>query len=104
MGNAIITSEVVGQVLRMLETETCFKKEVISFEIQDDYEHLLISIAIDELPQSEPVATFKRVGDFINELVPGRRGDYSWMVVFKRNGTVIDSYFGGDLDSPNSGL
>lgn len=104
MDNSVITSEMVNQILRLLEAETCFKKESISYEIQDDYKHLLISISIDELSENEPPSTFKRVGDLLNPLIPGRRGDYSWMVVFTRSGKVVDSYFGGDLDFPNSGL
>jgi hypothetical protein len=104
MSKSIITENIVGQVLHLLEAETYFKKELISYEIQDDYKHLLISISVDELPETEPPSTFKRIGDLINSLIPGRRGDYSWMVVFTRNGQVIDSYFGGDLDCPNSGL
>ncbi|MDD5410679.1 MAG: hypothetical protein PHF31_04580 [Methylobacter sp.] len=104
MVNSVITEAMVSQILHLLEAETCFKKESVSYEIQDDYKHLLISISIDELPEIEPSSTFKRVGGLINPLIPGRRGDYSWMVVFTRNGKVVDSYFGGDLDCPNSGL
>jgi hypothetical protein len=104
MNNSFITEELVSQIQRLLEMETCFKKESISYEIQDDYKHLLISICVDELPETEPSSIFKRVGGLINPLIPGRKGEYSWMVVFKRNGKVIDSYFGGDLDCPESGL
>lgn len=104
MKKSIITPEVVSRVLRLLEMETAFKKESISYEIQDDSNHLLISISIDDLPESEAPSTFKRVGCLVNPLIPGRRGDYSWMVVFTKGGKVVDSYFGGDLDSPHSGL
>lgn len=104
MNSSIITSEIVSQVLRLLETETAFKKESISYEIQDDSNHLLISISIDGLPESEPPSTFKRVGGLVNSLIPGRRGEYSWMVAFLKDGKVVDSYFGGDLDNPRSGL
>jgi hypothetical protein len=104
MDNSIITAGIVSQVLRLLESQTQFKKESISLEIQDDSKHLLISISIDGLPESELSSTFKRVGGLVNPLIPGRRGDYSWMVVFTRNGKLVDSYFGGDLDCPDSGL
>jgi hypothetical protein len=104
MDSAIISQELVSAVLRHLEDETCFKKEAISFEIQDDFKFLLISISIDELPENEPLSTFKNVSRLLNHFIPGRRGDYSWMVNFTRKGKVVDSYFGGDLDSPNSGL
>lgn len=104
MDDPVITAELVSQVLRLLETETCFERKSVFYEIQDDYKHLLISISIDELPEREPPSTFKRVGGLLNPLIPGRRGEYSWMVVFTKNGKVVDSYFGGDLDCPNSGL
>lgn len=104
MNDPVITDEMTKQVLHLLEAETGFKNEAISYELQDDYKHLLISISIDDLPESEPPSTFRRVGGLVNSLIPGRRGDNSWMVVFTRNGKVVDSYFGGDLDCPNSGL
>jgi hypothetical protein len=104
MSSSLITARIVNQILQLLEAKTFFKKESISFEIQDDYKHLLIAISIDELPENIPPSVFKAVGDLINPLVPGRPRDYSWMVVFKRKGKVVDSYFGGNLDSPNSGL
>lgn len=104
MNNATITQELVSKTLQVIESETCFKRESISFEIQDDFEFLLISISIDELPENEPLSTFKKVGLLLNPLIPSRKGDYSWMVNFTREGQIVDSYFGGDLDSPNSGL
>lgn len=76
---------------------------MISFEIQDDFQCLLISIAIDELAGIES-STFKRVGMLLNGMLPSRYSDYSWMVNFKRADKNIDSYFGGNSDSPNSGL
>jgi hypothetical protein len=104
MNSAIITSEVVNKVLRFLEEEMALTKEAISYEIQDNSNHLLISISVDGLLVSESPAALKRLGDRVNSLMPGRRGDYSWMVVFTKDGKVIDSYFGGDLDNPRSGL
>ena len=104
MNNPIITSEIVSRVLRLLETETAFKKQSISYEVQDDGNHLLISISIDDLPKSELYSTFKPVGGLVNSLIPARRGDYSWMVVFTKDGKVVDSYFGGDLNNLYSGL
>jgi hypothetical protein len=102
--NAVIPLGIESQILGIIEANTQFKKASISYEIQEDYKHLLISISIDDLSENEPPSTFKRVGTLINPLIPGRQGDYSWMVVFTRHGKVVDSYFGGDLDCPNSGL
>ena len=104
MNDEIITPELENQVLRFFETETSFKRETIAFEIQDDGQFLLISISIDDLPETEPVSTFRRVGDILNSMVPSRIDDYSWTVVFTKAGKVVDSYFGGNSASPDSGL
>ncbi|MFJ2988661.1 hypothetical protein ACIPF8_12400 [Collimonas sp. NPDC087041] len=104
MDSAIITQSFVNEVLRLLQNETCFKEESISFEIQDDYKFLLISISTDDFPEDESLSSFKNVGHLLHRFIPGRRGDYSWMVNFTKKGKVVNSYFGGDLDNPNSGL
>jgi hypothetical protein len=104
MNDAKITQELMDEVLHLLMAQSCFRKETISFEVQDDAQFLLASIAIDDLPENEPSSTFKRVGHLLNQLMPSRKGDYSWMVNFTRAGRVVDSYFGGDLDCPDSGL
>ncbi|MFL6706736.1 MAG: hypothetical protein ACJ8HI_00855 [Massilia sp.] len=104
MDNATITPELVDKVLHLLDEKRPFKKELISTEIQDDFRFLLISIAIDEFPESEPSSTFKRAGLLLNEVMPSRSNDDSWMIAFTRAGKVVDSYFGGNLASPNSGL
>ena len=104
MDNAIITQELVAKVLSLIEESTSLKKESISFEIQDDFQQLLISISIDNFHDIEPASVFIQVGQLLNTMMPTRRGDYSWMVVFTKSGKIVDSYFGGNLDSPDSGL
>lgn len=104
MGNTIITQQLIDDVVRLLEAETSFKKDSISFEIQDDGQFLLISISVDTLSVSGASSTFKRVGQLLNDMMPTRKGNYSWMVNFTRDGKVADSYFGGDSECPGSGL
>ncbi len=99
-----ITPELVSQALHLLDTETPFKKELVSYEIQDDFELLFIKISIDNFPEVEPASTFRHARLLLNELIPSRSNDYSWMIAFTRAGKVVDSYFGGNLASPNSGL
>lgn len=99
-----ITSDLVDQVLFALEEKTPFQKDWISWEIQDEFESLFISISIDALPATEPSSVFKSAGLLVNGLVPSRPDDYSWMLAFTREGKVVDSYFGGNSNSPNSGL
>ena len=100
----IITGELIDKVHTLLMAEAHFDSDMIAYEIQDDYKHLLISIVIDDLSENTSGLTFKPVAQLINDLMPSRRGHYTWMVVFKKNDKVVDSYFGGDLDHPNSGL
>jgi hypothetical protein len=104
MKNAVITSQVVDAVKRALSSENRFKPESIKYELQDDEQNLLISISIDDLQTADLAMTLRPIGSLLNALIPGRKGDYTWMVVFTKSGKVVDSYFGGDLDCPNSGL
>lgn len=104
MNNRIITDELITRVLRALEGESSLKGAHISYEVQDDFQHLLISIAMNDVPRVDGASCYKRIGELVNSLVPERQGEYSWMVNFKRNGKIIDSRFGGDRNSPNSGL
>lgn len=104
MTSGIITPQLEKQVLELLEKEASLKKNSISFEVQDDGNCLMIYIPIDDFPDGEPPSTFKRIGNLLNGLMPTRCGDYSWFATFTRHGEIVDSYFGGDLASPNSGL
>lgn len=104
MSSPIITSKTLTQIAAELEKDANFKGDSISYEVQDDGNHLLVLISLDRLLEGQSPSAFKHAGEIVNSLVPGRVGDYSWMVVFTKNGQVIDSYFGGDLNCPDSGL
>ena len=104
MSNLLITEELVRRVDNLLTTKTGLVSRAISYEIQDEYQHLLISISIDGLAEDIQPSSFKPVAGLLNDLIPSRRGDHTWMMVLKKNGKVVDSYFGGDLNFPNSGL
>lgn len=80
-----------------------FGKEVISYEIQDDFQFVLISVVTDGVSDVSPLDR-KRIAAVVDGIVPKRDGEYSWMVNFTLNGKIFDSYFGGDLLSPDSGL
>ncbi len=104
MTSVIITDELVKKLILLLETEADFKKEDISYEVQDDFQFLLISISVDDSLGVNRLPLFKRVARLLNQLVPSRSGDYSWMVNFKCDGKILDSYFGGDSNCPDAGL
>ncbi|MEV8471773.1 hypothetical protein [Ralstonia sp. UNC404CL21Col] len=80
-----------------------FGKEVISYEIQDDFQFVLLSVVTDGVSDVSPLDR-KRIAALVDGIVPKRSGEYSWMVNFTLNGKIFDSYFGGDLLSPDSGL
>lgn len=103
MSDEIITEELKNQILILLQEES-FNKDSIGFEVQDDGRCILIYIPIDTLPENEPSSTFKRIAKRLNNLVPQREDDYSWYAMFIRAGVMVESYFGGDASSPDSGL
>jgi hypothetical protein len=104
MSDSIVTPEVINAVRRALIALPLINPETISYELQDDYRHLLVSIPIDGLEIVDAASTFGSIGAVLNSIVPSRANDYSWMVVFTRGGRVVDSYFGGDAQYPESGL
>lgn len=103
MDDEIITEELKNKILSLL-TEESFDSSLIKFEVQDDGQCILIYIPIDGLPETEPPSTFRKIGLRLNKLVPFRHDDYSWYALFTRSGEIVESYFGGDASSPDSGL
>lgn len=103
MDNEIITEELKSRILSLL-TEESFDSSLIRFEVQDDGQCILIYIPIDGLPESEAASTYRKIALRLNKLVPFRQDDYSWYALFTRAGEIVDSYFGGDASSPDSGL
>lgn len=99
----LITEELIQECIQTLDKETRFNREVISYEIQDDFNFLLLSIRVDDLSNGTSTE-YKFAAKLIDRLVPQRDDDYSWMINFQRGGEIIDSYFGGNSQSPNSGL
>ena len=45
-----------------------------------------------------------RVQEIANALIPTRCGELSWMINVQAVGKLVESVFGGDADSPDSGL
>ena len=101
MEKPIITNGLVEQVLDVIVENATFERSLISYEIQDDYQLLIVFIPASNFNEYE---SFKPVAHLIDNIVPGRSNDYSWSVIFKRGEVVLNSYFGGNLDSPSSGL
>lgn len=101
--NEEISEELIQQCIDELQSKTRFKVDRISYEIQDDFKFLLLSIAVDDL-DSLSAEEYRSAAQLIDKLMPRRMGEYSWMINFLSEGKIIDSYFGGDANSPDSGL
>ena len=102
MSDEIITDELAQQILQVLEKEIPSPKMAVTFEIQDDGHCIMIYIPVDDIPHSQRQANFERVGQILNQMVPGRQGDYSWFATFTVDSNRVDSCFGGNMDFPNS--
>lgn len=104
MGKVIITQALVDRILELLIAQTSFSRESIYSEIQDNFQSLFISISIDNFPEEELAASFKRTANVLNQEMPMRDDAYSWVVGLKRAGEIVDSCFGGNLGAPNWGV
>ncbi|KMN36078.1 hypothetical protein VI26_08450 [Chromobacterium sp. LK1] len=101
----MITPEIIRVVQVALQTKTSFKNDEIAYEIQDNHQHLLISIQVaSNVGTSQSVRDFKLIAKMLDSIIPRRSGEYTWMVNFYNKETLLDSYFGGDSDFPDSGL
>jgi hypothetical protein len=99
----MVDDEIAESCASEIAKHSPFGKEVISYEIQDDAQFVLLSVVTDGVSDVSPLDR-KRVAALVDGIVPKRDGEYSWMVNFTLNGKIFDSYFGGDLLSPDSGL
>jgi len=54
---------------------------------------------------TKPIRDFlSRAQEIANAMIPKRRGEFSWMINVRVGGKIVESVFGGDADSPDSGL
>lgn len=100
----IITTDLINSVVNIIRSEIKDEAVSIDYEIQDDYQFLLLSIKLTDNVDKSIGKKYKKMINDINSMMPTRENDYSWMINFLKNNEVIDSYFGGDLSSPDSGL
>ncbi|MFZ6750369.1 hypothetical protein [Undibacterium sp. Ren11W] len=104
MSSPIITPELIEKIFKLIEAETSFPRNSIWYEIQDDFQCILILISIDEFDEEDLNPAFRLVADILNRTVPGRDDDLSWLVAFMKNDKRIEAYFGGNLSAPKMGL
>lgn len=94
----VINSTVLDKLLQLFGAEK-LPVDSTCFEIQEDGQFLLISIPIE----ASTTYSGERIASLVEEIVPRRPDDDSWMVVFTRGDAVVDSYSGGNLASTASG-
>lgn len=99
----MVDDEIAESCVSEIAKHSPFRKDAISYEIQDDAQFVLLSVLTDGVSDVSPLDR-KRIAALVDGIVPKRSGEYSWMVNFTLNGKIFDSYFGGDLLSPDSGL
>ena len=78
-------------------------RKILVEEFQDDFQFLLVGIPCERvraLSQEER----RQLGFELDQMMPRREGELTWMLNFTLNGKVVDSYFGGDSTSPELGL
>jgi len=75
----------------------------MTFELQDDFQFLLISLECEMLPKLTQDER-RELGRKINRLMPTRDDELTWMLNFTSSRKVEDSYFGGDSRSPEIGF
>ena len=102
----VIKQHLVNEVLQRLKS---LNEKLLSeppyVEYQDDFEFVLISIG------APPETGFDEIRDFLsraqevaNAMIPKRHSELSWMINVQVGGKLVESVFGGDADSPDSGF
>lgn len=94
-----MTTAALDKLRLLLRREIKVAGEAISFEIQEDGQFLLISIPVDALPEPPDAALGQRIASLVDDIVPQRPDDDSWMLVFTQSDKVVDSFSGGNLAS-----
>ncbi|CDG81420.1 hypothetical protein [Janthinobacterium agaricidamnosum] len=101
MKKILIDKNLIEKILDTITKKTPFPKDIIYHEIQDDFQLLFISIKIDNFDENEVNSSIKIIGEFLNQIMPQRDDDYSWVIGLKRKGQVVESCFGGNSNGSN---
>jgi hypothetical protein len=99
-----INQKLVNVLVKELVSKAGFLSSQISTEIQEDGLFLLITITGVGRLEAVPEPQVLIAQAIVDRAVPRRSGEYSWMINFTRYGAVVNSVFGGDSESPLSGL
>ncbi len=100
----LINDELANRLLGLILEKAKFRKESIYYEIQDDGQCILFLIKINDDSHMETDSTLRNLAEIFDNLVPQRIDDCSWYLSFVKDGEVIDTYFGGNVNSPEMGF
>lgn len=92
-------SETVSSLLHLIHVSP----SDASFEILEAFQFLLITVRLDNVDSQDVLKKRSEIISLMNERIPNRAADYSWMVNFKNGGVLVESYFGGNSQAPDSG-
>lgn len=104
MAKNLISNELIEKARTIVLSEIDIPSNALRFEVQDDFQFLLISIDLESCAPHIQSSNFKSLAHKLASFMPTREGEYSWMLNIARYRKVVDSYFGGDSLSPGSGV
>lgn len=96
-----INDEFSSRLLALLSKETIFSRDLFQYEIQDDGLALLISVQVDNFSDAQVMPAVRRIAELLQQLMPLRDNDHTWVVAVMREGEVVESCFGGNLAIPD---
>lgn len=100
-----ISDELANKFVTALKAGASLSIQKVTFEIQDEWRFLLVLVEVLPETTDGELRDFLELAQQLAErMIPHRYGDYSWMVNVIVAEKVKESVFGGDLDSPHSGL
>lgn len=97
----IMNDDLACSILDLLSEESVFPRNLLRYEIQDDGLCLLITVPIDRYMDSDVMSGLRQMASTLRGLIPGRSGDFSWMVALTDEGAVVESCFGGNSAIPD---
>lgn len=104
MTKNLITTELIEKVQSAVLSAIGIPSNALRFEVQDNFQFLLISIDLELCAEDIQSSDFRSLALDLSNFIPSRDGEYSWMLNIARDKRVVDSYFGGDVLNPESGL
>lgn len=99
----LISSALTEMIAHTITDQLPLAQHDLHFEIQDDYQFLLVSIPY-ESASTLTTEGRKQLAREIDHMMPSREGELTWMINFVQDGKVVDSYFGGDSLLPKLGF